>query len=126
MARSPKKTGWSDMSPPRLLTIIFFLSGGWLMASPYVLDFAWEPSAWWNSLVIGAALIVVAIIRFAAPRRFHGLQWTALILGAWMIASPFVAEYADVTAAFWNSLLIGAIVVFAATLAAAQPAPRPA
>lgn len=109
---------------PSLITMLFFLSGFWLMLSPFLLDFAWNSAALWNAVVIGVALIALSLLRFGAPGHFEQVRWAALILGAWMIASPFIAEYFDVNAALWNAILVGALVIFGATSSAALPARR--
>lgn len=120
----PRNTDWRRL--PDAVTSLFFLSGLWLAASPYILDFAWHPAAWWNAVVIGVALVALALVRFAYPRRFEGLRWTVLILGAWIVASPYVANYNHVEAATWNAIVIGILTIFTTLAAAARPATRPA
>lgn len=125
MRATEEQPGARPLWMRHIVTLLFLFAGGWLVLSPYLLDFAWHSAAWWNALVIGTALIGVAAVRILWPHRFHGLQWTTLVLGAWMIASPFVAQYAEVSPALWNALVVGALVVIGATASAAQPAPRP-
>lgn len=109
---------------PTLITALFFLSGLWLAVSPYVMDFSWHTTAWWNALVIGIALVVLAAIRFVDRARFEGLRWTALVLGAWLVASPFVTEYVEIAAAMWNAIAIGALVIVASMFAVGMPVRR--
>lgn len=111
--------------PPDAVTSLLFLSGLWLATSPYILDFAWHPAAWWNAIVIGVSLALFALVRFVYPLRFEGLRWTVLIVGAWMVASPYVANYHHVEAATWNAIAVGALTIFATLIAAARPATRP-
>lgn len=45
---------------------------------------------------------------------FKALQWedwVGIALGAWMLASPWVLGYSDVTAAVMNALVLGTILV---------------
>ncbi len=111
-----QQTQQRQMRRPSAMTLIFVLSGLWLALSPYILGFAWHTTAWWNALVIGIALVILGVIRFASREQFEGLRWTALVLGAWMVASPFVVEYVVVTAAMWNAIIIGAVMIVASLL----------
>ena len=107
---------------PSWITTLFFVSGLWLMLSPYVLGYSWHPSVWWNALVIGAGLLVLAVVRYSNPQRFDRLRWTALVLGAWMVASPFVADFYHLATPTWNAVIVGAVVILGATSSVAVPA----
>ena len=109
---------------PTFLTTLFVLTGVWLAVSPYVLGFSWNVAAWWNAVIIGIALVILGLVRFGSPEKFQGLRWTALILGAWMIASPFAAEYAEVTMAMWNAIFVGSLVVIISMIPMELPAGR--
>ncbi|RAL22402.1 hypothetical protein DL240_11175 [Lujinxingia litoralis] len=99
-----------------VLVYAFVLASGiWLVLSPYLLGFAWDPSAWWNALVIGSALTLIALLRFANPNRFLGLRWTTLVLALWLMLSPFVANYYDVRPAFWSAFIVGALLLLVAS-----------
>ncbi len=110
----------------RVTNALFLISGLWLAASPYLLGFAWHTAAWWNAIVIGICMVVLAMIRLSNLEQFRGLRWTALILGGWMIASPFVAGYAELAGAMWNAIIVGAVIAISAVWAARAPIRRPA
>lgn len=98
----------------RRLTIssaLLILLGLWLLASPYILGFAWHPEAWWNAVIIGLSLFILALLRFSAPKRFKALHWTAVVIGGWIFISPFVADYIALTAAFYNAMICGALIL---------------
>ncbi len=107
---------------PSAVTSVFLLCGLWLIASPWVLGFAWAPAAWANALIVGVAMTVLGVVRYTNPHRFDGVRWTALILGGWLVASPFFGEFFEVTVALWNALIVGAVIFFGAIVAAARPA----
>lgn len=46
------------------------------------------------------------------------LSWINVVLGAWMIASPFIYGYAQAGAVAANSIVVGVIVLFLALIAA--------
>jgi hypothetical protein len=51
---------------------INMLLGIWVFISPWVLGFSVLPNAFWNSLAVGAAIVVFALARMAASRRITG------------------------------------------------------
>mgnify|MGYP001560881612 CR=1 FL=1 len=40
-----------------------------------------------------------------------GLNWAQLILGLWVLVSPWVIGFADISAALWSNVIAGALVV---------------
>jgi hypothetical protein len=51
------------------------------------------------------------------------MPWVNIVLGLWLIASPFVIGYTGDTAAFWNSEVIGfMMVIITGAVAFAVPA----
>lgn len=40
-----------------------------------------------------------------------GLSWAQLILGIWVLVSPWVIGFADISAALWSNVIVGALVV---------------
>ena len=110
---------------PKMIAAVFAACGIWLALSPYILGFSDHTGAWWNAVIIGLALVVLGLLGVSSRERLEGLRWTALILGAWLVASPFVAEYGYLTAATYNAIALGVVVVLAAIVAVAAPAPRP-
>jgi hypothetical protein len=57
---------------------------------------------------------VVAAVRLVGGRRAAELGWINVILGAWMIASPFVYGYTGDNARTANSIVVGIIVLIVA------------
>ena len=119
---SPRSPTWRR--PPSAVTTLFFLAGLWLTVSPFVLGFAWSAAALWNTLVIGVALMILAVIRFAWPRRFETIRATVLIAGAWIFASPYVVNFSEIGPATINAFVVGAITIIGAVASSARPATR--
>ncbi len=79
--------------------------GGLVIISPFV--FAVHSSkAIWNNVIAGAMVGILAIIRW----RLHqpGWSWLNLILGMWVVISPFVLFLSG--AAMWNNVILGIII----------------
>lgn len=71
----------------------------------------------WNDRVMGALLIVVALIRIAARTTTGPLSLISVAVGAWLIAAPFVLGYGHephAVTSIWNDVIVGAIVVLLA------------
>ncbi len=43
--------------------------------------------------------------------RMQWRDWLSVVLGAWLIASPWILGFTDHGAAFWNAILFGAAIV---------------
>ncbi len=39
-----------------------------------------------------------------------GLSWINFILGLWLIVAPFALHFRDVSAAMWNSVILGIVI----------------
>lgn len=113
-------------SRPSMVTMLFVVAGLWLVVSPYLLGFSWHEAALGNATVVGVAVVVLAVVRHASRPRFEKLRWTLLVLGGWMIASPFVATYFQIEAALWSALVSGAVILTGAIVATATPVTREA
>jgi SPW repeat len=91
--------------------------GLWLFVSPAVLQFATIEHAWNAYLVAtGIALITAAALAGFKP----WLEWIALALGGWLVASPWLVGFSTSTAATWNAVVIGGLVVLFAAWALAR------
>lgn len=86
--------------------------GVWLFVSPWVLLSAAESvssSVSWNYWVVGAIVAGTAIIALLNLRPWEEIL--NLILGVWLILSPWVMGYNTESALLWNSVISGLAVV---------------
>ncbi len=92
------------------------VAGIWLIISPFVLGFFRAPSPLWNTLIAGVIVAVFGAVRCANPDRYPGLTWVNLLLGIWLVISPFFlpqyggAAFPSVAAATPNDVILGIIV----------------
>jgi hypothetical protein len=108
---------------------INLIAGLWLIVVPFFYDFGSlgatvrdfgtspEARATGNMMVVGFAIAVLAAIRLGNAYQAAGYQrptmwlsWLNVLLGLWLIVAPFILGYADITGAFWNSIIVGVIV----------------
>ena len=99
------------------------LLGAWVIISPFALGFAGHVSAMWNNVATGGAIIVLAAIR-ASTAQQPGWSWSNVILGIWLIISPFALVF-GMPVAMWNNVIVGIIVTIVALAnASVTPANR--
>jgi hypothetical protein len=101
------------------------IAGIWLIAAPFFIGFADSSAAFWNSILIGVVVLVLAAIRVGNPFSSPGLSWINLVLGLWLIISPWVCGFSEFRGALWNNVVLGIIVaLLAAWSASATHTPR--
>jgi hypothetical protein len=79
--------------------------GFWLVSAPFVLDYRLR-EAQLHDLVLGLAILLVALLSIAMPR----LRFAHTALGAWLVAAPFALGYSDSAAATLNDVIVGLLV----------------
>ncbi len=117
---------WSlDHTSGRTLSLVVVLAGLWQIVAPFLLNFADEQMAMRNAIGTGIALALFAGLgAFGAGRwsrtAVSAFDWLACVAGLWLLISPFVLDYREVTPAFWSAILIGLLSFIIAGFAASQ------
>jgi hypothetical protein len=106
------------------------LVGLWLLISPFVLGFSaptnvpFRPSAMWNDIILGIVIAIIAAIRFFGAYQATWLSWLNVILGIWVIVSPWVLGFSSTPTPMWDNVIVGIVVVILGIWAAVT-SPRP-
>jgi hypothetical protein len=108
----------------RPASVLNLLAGVWLIISPWALSFSGVLRPTWDAVAVGIAVGVLAIIRLGTEGT-QGLSWINLVLGIWMLISPFVLDFVGSTVAMWNAVLLGILVGLFSLWAALAAAGRP-
>jgi hypothetical protein len=87
------------------------VAGLWLIISPFVLAYSGMQNALWNDVIIGIAVAALAAIRAGGWINQAWLSWVNLVLGAWVLVSPWVLGFTGDQTALWNNVITGAIVL---------------
>jgi hypothetical protein len=99
----------NESNPVTVASGLNLLAGLWLILSPWVSGYADNGGAVTNSIMVGIVIAILAAARQAGAAT--GWSWVNAILGAWMIAAPFVFDYSLDVAGAWNSIIVGLIIV---------------
>jgi hypothetical protein len=103
---------------------LIMAGGAWLIIAPLISSF--ETTAFWNSLIVGAALILLAGIRLWGNEAKTGwANWINILAGLWLVASPFILGIARSDFAFWNTIVVGIIIIGLAAWSAGEAAAEP-
>ena len=82
------------------------LLGVWLLASPMVIQYG-EMVATQNAFLVGVLLFIIAVVEITAFRAWE--EWINVVLGAWLVASPWVLGASSV--AMTNLVIVGVLVI---------------
>src|SRR5690348_7628848 len=82
--------------------------GVWLIIAPWALGFQAETAAIANSIVIGVALLALALAAIFQPRAWE--EWVELLVGLWLIVSPWVLAFSAVSIAMTSTIAAGIVI----------------
>ena len=85
------------------------LAGLWLWISPFVLHFKLGSDASSNANVVGIFIGALSMMAIATPQVWE--EWTKVILGLWLLASPWLLGFSHQTVAAANIMIVGLAVV---------------
>jgi hypothetical protein len=96
-----KESRWQDW--------LMLLFGVWLFISPFTMDYGVLTGvAAWNAYILGVAVFVVALVALFSPEKWE--EWVNLVLGFWLVISPFVLLVYANNGATWNNVILGALI----------------
>lgn len=92
----------------RPLDVNMLILGGWLVASPWLLDFAHTDAAR-TAWMLGPIVVTLAFVtRGQGP--FRPEQAVGILVGDLLFLAPWLFGYADIQAAAVNSWVVGLVV----------------
>jgi len=105
-------------APPRtnntIVNTLPILLGAFLFLSPWTLGFTTDETASWNAWLAGVAIVFVALIALVQPRPWR--EWINLLLGAWVVVSPWILGFSDIRTATGACYIAGIAVTVLATI----------
>lgn len=101
---------WQD-GVTTLVGIFVFLAPGFI---PYLFSVSTaEGAVAWSHHGVGAAITVIGIAALSRNRLWE--EWVEIVLGAWLIVSPWLLGFTDMTELAWSSVIAGTAVVVLST-----------
>jgi len=111
-------TNSGDKEVARTASILNLIAGLWLVISPFWMNYLGDPAALWNTVLVGVAVGALSLIRACYPAHYVALSWVNLVLGLWLIVSPFLLPYHHFELAVRNDVITGIIVAILAVWSA--------
>lgn len=81
--------------------------------SPWLAEQQTDPAVMWNAVLVGALVLVLAQLEYVSLQRWE--ETGEIVLGLWLIASPFTFGYAEAGPLRYWHFILGAIVALLAT-----------
>ncbi len=93
-----------------LSDLLITLGGIWLVVSPLVLGYPKIITALVNNVVLGLAIAAFSLSRIFSPPTAVWSSWVSIVLGFWLLISPFVLGYLEPLPK-WNDIFLGAVII---------------
>jgi O-antigen/teichoic acid export membrane protein len=90
------------------------LIGVLIVISPWLAEQRGDQAVIWNAVLVGALVLGLAQLEYVSLQRWE--ETGEIVLGLWLIASPFTFVYAEAGALRYWHFILGAIVVLLAAL----------
>jgi SPW repeat-containing protein len=98
------------------------LAGIWLLISPFVLAFRSHGGAFnsnvtgavTNDVVLGIVIGLLALYRTFNAANNVWVSWLNVLLGIWVLISPWVVGFSSMRIAMTNNVIMGIIVIILA------------
>ncbi|MBI1204615.1 MAG: hypothetical protein GC182_19100 [Rhodopseudomonas sp.] len=94
--------------------LVSLVLAGWLFLSPWIVGYTALTAASWVAWLAGLAIVAVAALALKSVRIWT--QWTNLVLGLILVASPFALHMLDKVHATDCLFQTGIVVVIIAVL----------
>jgi hypothetical protein len=98
----------------QVAAVLAVLAGVWVAISPWFLTLGRRGTA--NDLIVGLVVAALGAFGIAGRRGFLGLQAGSLLLGIWLIITPFIlaSKFAVSAPMYWSNGFGGfAVILFA-------------
>lgn len=92
-------------------------AGLWIALAPLLVGDRFD-YPWWNDVAAGLLIAALAVARVLRPAGTGALNAVHAVLGAWLIAAPFLLGFADQVAVTWNNIVVGFLVILLGTASA--------
>lgn len=90
------------------------LVGTYVFLSPWIIQYFFPASSattvvGWSHHVVGLAIVAMGMAALASYQFWE--EWVDIVLGVWLIVSPWVLGFTNMAALAWNSVAMGIVVL---------------
>jgi len=82
--------------------------GIWMVVSPWALQHQTDMHSTSNAVILGILIGLAALVALFKVMAWE--EWANVVLGVWLLISPWVLGFTALTAAMWNAVIIGIVV----------------
>ncbi|GLF93317.1 SPW repeat protein [Streptomyces yaizuensis] len=87
-----------------------FLVGLACAVSPWVVHFAGgQPALATHNLIMGVAIVVLALGFTVTPERMYGLSWAMCAMGIWLVIAPWIVGSSPDAGVIWTNAVLGGL-----------------
>lgn len=92
---------------------LILLGGTYAAISPWVVGFNQSsPNLVASNLIVGLAVALLAAGFASAYERTHGMSWVLVVMGIWLIITPWVVTHVTTTPSMLvSNIIVGACIV---------------
>jgi hypothetical protein len=98
---------------PATCDVANLVLGALLFISPWIFHFSPGAESW-NAWAGGGVIVLLSIAALSTFAEWE--EWVNLIVGLWLLASPWALKFSDSTNAMRTAVIIGAIVAVIAAI----------
>jgi hypothetical protein len=120
-ATAPAAFSTEYVTPPtgrsiyaQVTAVLAMLAGLWVAISPWfvMLQAGGGRNATASDLIVGLAVAALGLFAISGVRGFLGLEVGKVLLGIWLIISPFIldAKYAIQAPMYWSNIWSGGVI----------------
>ncbi|MFI2209671.1 SPW repeat protein [Streptomyces sp. NPDC020141] len=87
-----------------------FLVGLACAISPWIVHFSGsQPALATHNLIMGVAIVVLALGFTVTPARMYGLSWAMCVMGAWLVVAPWIVGSGPDMGVIWTNAALGGL-----------------
>jgi len=87
---------------------ISLLAGLWMVVSPWALAYSGAVNPMRNAVIAGALVAAIAFTALYGAQAWQ--EWANLLIGAWLIVSPWLLGFGALQVATLNAVVVGVAV----------------
>ena len=99
------------LTAARTSSFFCWVAAIWFFISPWAYFGVSEDRSGWNAWIVGGVMVMASMIRIIRPEGTAGFSLVNVVLGAWVLFSPFVFGYTNNTGRFINTLSVGTVLL---------------